>query len=407
MMRHPRAAVVVVALVVMVPSPSGGAVVGWREGRRAGDIRSLATETTHTLPSSISNQTGKDGTSTRFSAELLARQADDRENALFPESEPTNELEPEPTLGYNSSFASSEVVEGEDAEFQQRSSDGSPAAAISGQELLLVLGQQQQSGGGNFMDPQDGGTVSSLNEDRVLLAVDRSRLEQLRGALKPNVASQNDHDVVLDALNLYGSFNQGPSSALNSGDYSDIKLEHPFLVDLRTGTQIITEQDAPPVADTRIILTPGLSTAFTNLFDGLAISFGNFVNTVGTELANNTPLAVMAVMLAAWFFFNLFVNSLDDYGGYGGHGGHGGNGLGGYGLGWSFGIPGFRTHKAKPKSVPHGGYHEDWKRHDNRGDLRINGELGDPYTEAESVHRLRHVVDEYKNRYGDHIVDGM
>jgi len=251
--------------------------------------------------------------------------------------------------------------------------------------LISVAIDQQQ------LDP---GSVPTSTDGRLLTPTDVTRLEQLRSCLRHSDTSYNDHDTVLDALSLYdlyGNLNHGASLGINRNDILNIRPEPPVEVKDDTATSLATRQDAPPAAVTRF--TPGLVTAFNTFFSAIATAVGNLITAIGTEFANNPALSLLALALAAYLLAHLFLSQ-----GYGS----------GYGSGYGFTF--FKPTKQKHKVESHGyggggGYKDEWRRNDSGAYLHLNGEIADPYTEAENVQRLMHLVDEYKARYGDLDVD--
>ena len=217
--------------------------------------------------------------------------------------------------------------------------------------------------------------MPSSTDRKELTQADLARLKQLSSYLRQTDTSYSDRNAFSDVVNLqdlHGNVYQVPSSLVNRENFLD-----------NTAADILTKQDILPLQVADVRFTDGLVTAINTFFNNLAVTFGNLVNSIGTELADNPALLALITLSTLYLAAKYLLHR-------------------GYtGVGWSFTKPDHHIRSVKPHGYGGGGHEQKWRRQDDEGQLRGNGEFSDPYAEASNVQQLMHVVDEYKARYGD------
>ena len=208
--------------------------------------------------------------------------------------------------------------------------------------------------------------MSTSTEGRILTPADIARLKQLSNSLKQTSSSFKNRDTVSNTITLYdanGTPYQVPSLAIDRRVFTGSRPRPP-----------IDTQNTLPAADTRIdtAIVSHINDAVTAITRAIGLLFNN----IGAELGRNEAASFL-VIFTGIYLISLLLSDGDDM------------------------IPRFHKHKLREFQRRMGeGSDQEWRRQDNGGQLRADGEIADPYAEATNVQRLMRVADQYKARYG-------
>ena len=148
----------------------------------------------------------------------------------------------------------------------------------------------------------------------------------------------------------------------------------------------LTSLYSPATAVTRI--TPNIIASLNTLITNITDAIGEFITAIGEALAENPALAILGLVLSALLFAHLFTS-------------HGvSHGKGHHGTTYTLKLTKpTLTKKHHSKGYGHHGHHR--RTYDTSIQRKDDFMSAEYYDDAESIHRLFKLLDEYKERYGD------